>query len=193
MVSRQEAAAEQAHSPMRGDRATRLQHDKTRQVLILTTQPIVHPCASTRVPHEREARVHEVVALGVLADRARHGTHDRKFIGHTSDLREHGTDRDPALPVAAKGEGRSHHVSVLIELRAFDLDGQGLAVQPLQFWLRIERIDLGHPTRHETEYHVFRPRNVVGQGPVIHLASEAGLCHQTLQGQEAEAVGCLAQ
>ena len=178
---------------MGSDRATRLQHDKTRQVLVLTTQPIVHPCASAWVPHEREARVHEVVALCVLVDGTRHRSHHREFIGHAPDLGEHGTDREPALPVAAECEGRSHHVAVLIELGAFDLDRHRLAMKPLQFWLRVERIDLGHAARHVTKYHVFRPRNVVGQGPVIHLACEAGLCHQTLQGQEPKAVGSLPQ
>ncbi len=89
-----------------------------------------------------KSSVHEEVALRVFVDRRCHRPNHRQLVGYAGDFGKHAADRDPAFAVWFELERARHHVTVFVELSPFDRDRHRLAVQILQFWFGIERIDL---------------------------------------------------
>jgi hypothetical protein len=107
---------------------------------------------------EREAGVHEIIALGVFGKLGRHRPDDGQIIGARADLREEIADWNSALTVIAKLPRAGQQISVVVELRALDRPRQRFAGVLIEARLGIERIDLRHAAGHVAENDVFRAR-----------------------------------
>ena len=191
MLAREIAVIEDAHAAVRDTGVAALQDHEAREVLVLAAEAVVEPGAGAGVSHEREARVEEVVPLGVFADLARHRTDDREVVGAVGDLREEVRHLDARLAVALGFPRGAHDISVVVEDRALDRHRHRFSVQFGQGGLGVEGVDVRDAAGHVAE------DDVLGLGLERALAggfgAEGGSGEQAGQGDATKAQGAAAE
>jgi hypothetical protein len=140
------------------------EHDEAGQLVAFATEAVTHPRTGAGISAQREAGVQEVIRLGMFVANAGHRTDDREVVGAGADVRKQLTDGKAGLTVALELPGRRHDVAVLVEHRAVDGDGHGLAGVLDEAGLGVEGIDVGDAAGHVAEDDVFDFGGEVGFG-----------------------------
>ena len=195
---RQEAVAEDVDAAERD--AAAAEDDEAREVLVLGPEAVGDPGPHARKAGERHAAVEVEVRLRMLHERRGHRADDGQLVGDAAGVREERADRDAAAAVAGELPRAGPDVAVLVEHRPLGLERHRLAGLGRQPRLRVERVDVRHPARHEAEDDVLDAGREVGrlggERPGGRFAGHAGglrqpgvglVGHQRRQGEPAEA------
>ena len=137
---------------MRRDGVTALQDDEGRQIAVSASKAVADPRAGTGMPHEGEAGVEGVVALGVFVDLGGHGADDGEIVGAPLlNLGKHRADFQAALAALFEVKRAPENLPVVIELGAFHFDWHRFAVHFAELGFGVEGIDMGDAARHVEE------------------------------------------
>ena len=108
---------------MRRDGVTALQDDEGRQIAVSASKAVADPRAGTGMPHEGEAGVEGIVALGVFVDLGGHGADDGEIVGAPLlNLGKHRADFQAALAALFEVKRAPENLPFVIELCAFHFD-----------------------------------------------------------------------
>ena len=124
------------------------QHNKSRKILVVRPEAIRNPGTHTGEPCKGHSAMEVKVCLSVFHEWRRHGADNGQFIRNASNMRKEGTDRNTALSVICKFPWTRQNIAVLIEHGSLSLKRHGLASLCCEPRFRIERVNVGEPSRH---------------------------------------------
>ena len=185
-----EAVAEQTYATMRHGGIATLQHHIAGQITRLRSEAVSRPSARARIAEERQAGVHEEVALRMLAKLRGHGTDHAQLIRHIAHVGQHVTDGQAAFAVVLVGPMRRLHGAIVVELRPLHHAGHGLTGILFQQRLRIKGVHMRDATAHVAEDDVLRA-GFEFRGSRLLIGGDASIglvAHQSGQSHHAEAV-----
>jgi hypothetical protein len=170
----EEAAGEVLHAA--GRHIGIAEEDVAGEVLVNKAEAIGDPGAEAGITADVAASMEEDITASMEGELGMHGADDGEGIDVLGSVREEFADRGAALAVALK-------LPQTAEPFAFGagdvaVEFSGLAVELVEFWLRVEALHVGNATGHEEEY------DFLGGGGVVSAGGE-----EALQGEEGKAVG----
>ncbi len=129
-------------------RLLRTQHDESREVLVLRSEPVGKPRPHRRPAGLRVAGVHHEERRLVIRDVGDHRADHADLVGALADMRKQFAELRPALPIFLEAERRLHQDAGLA--LGHDLFARHrLPVVLVEHRLRVERVDLRHSAVHE--------------------------------------------
>ena len=119
--------------------------------MVFGTEAVGQPSTGAGVSHEGEARMEEVIPLGMLADLTGHRADEGEVVGALGDLWEEISHLEARLSVALGFPRAAHDLAVVVEDGALNRHGHRLAVQSRQRGFGVEGVDVRDAPGHVAE------------------------------------------